>query len=335
MECGGGGQRNRVAECCALPDPDAVRPIGVLLCGGFSLSELATVLELFQSANALSQLDYADDGRTGYEISLLSLAGGRVESSSSVSVWTNSVEDRRHAGGFHTLFVAGGLVPRHLLYDERLLHWLRLEGLRCEVVIPIGEGEALLDAAGIERSASRLDCAMQASTGQDRITATDFADMATGPLREALALIERDLGSALAREVAGHAMPRRQRNGFTAAIRTTLSGGVSERIQASANWLEANGDRPVTIDDAAQIAAMSERNFLRRFKIEMGVTPSDYLLHVRIDMSCRLLVETDLPVDKIARRCGLGSGGRLAKLFRKHLCATPTEYRARRRHTND
>ncbi|MFC7632757.1 hypothetical protein ACFQVB_34380 [Paraburkholderia humisilvae] len=28
------------------------------------------------------------------------------------------------------------------------------------------------------------------------------------------------------------------------------------------------------------------------------------------------------------RRCGIGSGGRLAKLFRKHLGKTPTAYRA-------
>jgi len=78
---------------------------------------------------------------------------------------------------------------------------------------------------------------------------------------------------------------------------------------------------------------MSERNFLRRFKMEMGVTPSDYLLFVRLDMSCRLLGETNLPVDKIARRCGIGSGGRLSKLFRKHLGTTPTEYRASKRLT--
>jgi transcriptional regulator GlxA family with amidase domain len=86
----------------------------------------------------------------------------------------------------------------------------------------------------------------------------------------------------------------------------------------------------VGIDEAARIAAMSERNFLRRFKAELGVTPSDYLLYVRLDMSCRLLVETTLPVDKIARRCGIGSGGQLSKLFRKYLATTPTDYRMRK-----
>jgi transcriptional regulator GlxA family with amidase domain len=72
---------------------------------------------------------------------------------------------------------------------------------------------------------------------------------------------------------------------------------------------------------------MSERNFLRRFKNEIGLTPSDYLLRARLNMSCRMLVESRLPVDKIARRCGIGSGGQLAKLFRKYLATTPTDYR--------
>ncbi len=63
----------------------------------------------------------------------------------------------------------------------------------------------------------------------------------------------------------------------------------------------------------------------------MGLAPSQYLLQVRLDMVCRLLADTDLPVDKIARRCGIGGGERLAKIFRKHLNLSPTEYRKVRR----
>ncbi|MEM5402702.1 helix-turn-helix domain-containing protein [Paraburkholderia unamae] len=290
------------------------------------------MLELFQSANALAHANYAGNGHAEYDVSLLSITGGRVESSASVSVWTDRVEDRHHAGKFHALFIAGGVALRHVLREERVLRWLRLECSRCEAVVPIGEGRALLEAAGIQWAGSALDCVIR-TNARDCLIENEFADTNAAPLREALLLIELDLGSDLAREVASQVMPRYPRTGPTAAIRTNVSGRVSLRIQASVHWLEANGDRQVTIEDAAQVAAMSERNFLRRFKIQMGITPSDYLLHMRINMSCRLLVETDLPVDKIARRCGLGTGGRLAKLFRKHLSTTPTEYRTRRGHT--
>jgi len=76
---------------------------------------------------------------------------------------------------------------------------------------------------------------------------------------------------------------------------------------------------------------MSERNFLRRFKLEMGSTPSEYLLQARLEMTCRLLAGTELLVDKIARRSGMGNGDHLAKIFRKRWSISPTEYRLRNR----
>jgi len=90
------------------------------------------------------------------------------------------------------------------------------------------------------------------------------------------------------------------------------------------------------VADAARVAAMSERNFLRRFKAQVGLTPSEYLLRARLDASCMLLSATDLPVDKIARRCGTWSGDGLAKIFRKRLSISPTQYRlAGRRKASD
>jgi transcriptional regulator GlxA family with amidase domain len=334
MECGAGGRLNGVAELCAVPDVDTAKHIGLVLFSGFSLTETATVLEMFQSANALADSEYALEGQTRYDVSLLSMAGGRIDSSSSVFVWTESVESRRYADGFHTLFVAGGAGARHALRDDRLIGWLRRQQARSEAVVPIGEGRLLLEAAGFDRTGSGSDATERAVGGLLRGVESGYAGSVSAPVRNALSLIEQDFGSDFAREAASRVMPRHQQTCFTATIRESASGHVSERIQASARWLEANGDRAVTIDEAAQVASMSERNFLRRFKIEMGVTPSDYLLYVRIDMCCRLLLETDLPVDKIARRCGLGSGGWLAKLFRKHLSTTPTEYRANERRTN-
>ncbi|MFP3701305.1 AraC family transcriptional regulator [Burkholderia sp. SIMBA_013] len=41
-----------------------------------------------------------------------------------------------------------------------------------------------------------------------------------------------------------------------------------------------------------------------------------------------MLADTRLPVDKIARRCGLRGGAQLSKLLRRRLNTTPTDYRA-------
>ena len=332
MECFEAVHSNGVERLGVLQGVRPTRNIGIVLFSGFALPEAATVLEIFQSANALTGTETALSSQTSYKVCLLSAAGGRVDSSSSVFVWTEGVEERRHAEGFHALFIGGGGGVRNAVRDERLTTWLRRECPRSEMVVPIGEGRLLLEAAGLGRAGSTLRWGGRASethpySPADVGVSTAFA----GPLQSALALVQEDFGPEIARQIADHVMPRPERARFTATIRENAPTYVSEKIQASARWLEANGDRQISIDEAAQVAAMSERNFLRRFKIEMGVTPSEYLSYVRLDMCCRLLVETDLPVDKIARRCGLGGGGWLAKLFRKHLSTTPTEYRASKR----
>jgi transcriptional regulator GlxA family with amidase domain len=303
-----------------LPDTPSIKQIGIALFNGFALPDVASVIEIFQSANALD--DAGAPHRTRYEVSLLSASGGRVASSSSVFIWTESVESRARDDHFHALFIAGGAGATHAFRDARLIVWLRYAFPKSGIVHPIAEGRLLLEASGYSSAhAARVDDNRAAGAFPTR----PFVDW-PNPLRTALRIVGDDLGPEVAQQVADWVAPQSDTQ-FSATLRTKTASHVSDKIQASAQWLEANCARAISIDDAAQIAVMSERNFLRRFKSEMGVTPSEYLLHSRLDMSCRLLAKTSLPIDKIARRCGIGSGGRLAKLFRKHLLTTPTEYR--------
>ncbi|WP_250517634.1 helix-turn-helix domain-containing protein [Caballeronia sp. INDeC2] len=149
-------------------------------------------------------------------------------------------------------------------------------------------------------------------------------------LMTSLALLKKDLGTELAVRVAdrlgsgGHLSPA---GTFEAMDDATLA----EKARASARWLVQNCAKPISVVDAARISSMSERNFLRLFKREIGVTPSKFLLRARLDLTCKLLESSDLPVDKIARRTGLSNGERLSKLFRKEFAMSPTEFRARSR----
>lgn len=305
----------------ALPKTTNTKHIGIALFNGFALPDVASVIEIFQSAN--TQNDAGESRGTRYEVSLLSASGGRIASSSSVFVWTESVESRGRDEHFHALFIAGGTGAAHAFRDDRLVVWLRSAFPKSDIVHPIAEGRLLLEASGYaNQNGSRRE---HDDRTRNAFPTRPFIE-SPSPLQTALRIVGDDLGSEVAQQVADWVAPQGETQ-FSAILRTKTASHISDKIQASAQWLEANGARPISIDDAAQIAAMSERNFLRRFKSEMGVTPSDYLLYVRLDMSCRLLAKTNLPVDKIARRCGIGSGGRLAKLFRKHLLTTPTEYR--------
>ncbi|MFL9911388.1 GlxA family transcriptional regulator [Paraburkholderia sp. RL17-337-BIB-A] len=330
MKCSTDVYDEKIVRAEGRPNLQRVGHIGIVLFDGFALPEAAAVIDVFQSANALAGPEQSD--RTRYDVDLLSVSGGRVASSSSVFVWTESIEASRFAENFRALFIVGGREVHKALRDEQLITWLRRACLRSDLVFPIGEGRLVLEAAGFGQTVN----ARQRGEGNHE-TPRDAPGVAVltvpfSPLQAALSVVEADLGVAIAGQIAGW-VARPAETQFGVILSRNASVSVSKQIQAAARWLEENGDRPISMDKAAQVAAMSGRNFLRRFKIEMGVTPSDYLLYVRLNMSCRLLIESTLPVDKIARRCGIGSGGRLSKLFRKHLGKTPTEYRSSKRHS--
>lgn len=151
-------------------------------------------------------------------------------------------------------------------------------------------------------------------------------------VRSALTLIKRDLGHNVAREISERVLPSAEARADL-LLHDIGHQTVQEKIRASAVWLHENCDRTITVADAVHAAVMSSRSFSRHFKRELGVTPSEYLLRARLELVCRMLTETDLPVEKIARRCGVGGGDRLGKIFRKIFRQSPTEYRQGSRRT--
>jgi transcriptional regulator GlxA family with amidase domain len=303
---------------------DVLTRVDIALFNGFALPKVAAIIEIFQRANSLNAA--RQSGRARYDVSLLSAAGGRIASSSSVFVWTDDVESHEGTNDSHLLFIAGGTGVPQACRDERLSNWLRRRHSFSEVVHPIAEGILLLQAAGLR---SRYCPLYYEDLEMDGLFPPRVLREAPTAMQAALRIVEVDLGPELARQISNSIAPH-HKAAISPEAELSAPSHVSEKILASARWLEANVDRPISIDDAAQVAAMSERNFLRRFKSEIGMTPSDYLLRARLDMSCRMLIESHLPVDRIARRCGIGSGGQLSRLFRKYLAMTPTDYRTRK-----
>ncbi|NPT70856.1 helix-turn-helix domain-containing protein, partial [Paraburkholderia sp. RL16-012-BIC-B] len=297
-----------------LPQSSAVKHIGVALFNGFELPEMASIIEVFASANMLTET--GTFARTRYNVHLLSASGGRVTSSSSVHVCTESVEARRQVDKLHALFITGGKGLHRSLHDVRLIDWLRLTSQSTRHICPTPGGNLVLEATGLAQLVGDRRRVNNIGVGREPCV-PERPEHSSSPLQRALAVVQDDLGPEIAGQIAARAQPPVETSLST--FRKDTSTPLTERIQAAAQWLGAHSDQPISIGDAAQVAAMSERNFLRRFKVEMGLSPSDYLLHVRLEMSCRLLVETDLPVDKIARRCGIGNGGQLSKIFRTNL----------------
>ncbi len=83
----------------------------------------------------------------------------------------------------------------------------------------------------------------------------------------------------------------------------------------------------VQVEVLAARALMSARTFARRFKAATGTTPHRWLLDQRLLLAEHLLEDTDLSIDQIARRCGLGSPDTLRHHFAARRQVSPIGYR--------
>lgn len=305
------------------PAPGLARQVGLVLFDGFSLLGAGMVAEVLQLANEIAADDERDEPI--YRVWLLSMRGGGIACSSSLELATVAI-DAASQLRFDALYIGGGRAAARALEDMRLMAWLRRVVATATEVRAIGQGQRLLEAAGIEAARALPDSGTHIASPADAAANEDHHEA----LKSAMMMIRRDLGGDVARKVGERALPSistRLSALFADASRAT----PGDKVWASARWLQENCERAISVGDAAQAFAMSERNYLRCFKLELGVTPSDYLLQVRLELTCHLLVNTDLPVDKVARRCGMRDGDRLSKIFRSRLGVSPTEYRNRHR----
>jgi transcriptional regulator GlxA family with amidase domain len=99
--------------------------------------------------------------------------------------------------------------------------------------------------------------------------------------------------------------------------------GLGDLVQ----WVRGHLDEPLSVEDLARRALMSPRTFARRFRASTGTTPHRWLLDQRLLLAEQLLEDTDLAVEQVARRCGLGSADTLRHHFTARRRVSPLTYR--------
>lgn len=146
-----------------------------------------------------------------------------------------------------------------------------------------------------------------------------------------LALVEDDYGFTLAREVAQDmVMYLRRPGGQLQFSRYNLQQpGTSGPISDLQTWILENLTADLCVENLAQKAAMSPRNFTRVFTRETGASPARYVTEARLAAARQLLEQTSYPLERIAEQSGFGSSINLRRVFEKQLHLTPGEYRQR------
>ena len=143
-----------------------------------------------------------------------------------------------------------------------------------------------------------------------------------------LHVIRRDHGSAVANLAARLCVvPPRREGGQAQYIQRPVPPAEDGGTAATRAWALEQLGRPLSLAELARHAGMSVRTFTRRFRAETGVSPGGWLAAQRIDYARQLLEESELTVDQIAERAGLGTGANLRQQLRAGAGVSPTTYR--------
>ncbi|QDT96616.1 HTH-type transcriptional activator RhaR [Gimesia aquarii] len=98
-------------------------------------------------------------------------------------------------------------------------------------------------------------------------------------------------------------------------------------IAEAITYLELNYSDEINLDDLAEIAHMSKRNFIRTFQTAMGRSPIAYLIQLRINRAIELLKQGELSITEIAMQVGFNDSNYFTRQFRQQIGTSPSLYR--------
>ncbi|WP_241237256.1 GlxA family transcriptional regulator [Brachybacterium saurashtrense] len=146
-----------------------------------------------------------------------------------------------------------------------------------------------------------------------------------------LHLVRTRLGTAAANSVARSLVIAPHREGGQAQYveRPLPARSSDDPMSQVLDWAIEHLDEPLTVDDLARRARMSRRTFVRAFRVSTGTTPASWVTSKRLDEARRLLEQTDLPIERVARLVGYSSAITFRQNFSRAFATTPTSYRRR------
>jgi AraC family transcriptional activator FtrA len=110
-----------------------------------------------------------------------------------------------------------------------------------------------------------------------------------------------------------------------------LAAGIDlciQLVRTDYAWAMEHLAEPLTVADLARHAGWAPRTLARRFVAETGLAPLRWVIAARVREARRLLEVTDLPVEDVAVRAGLGTAANLRLHLARDAGTTPTAYRA-------
>ncbi len=295
------------------------RSIAMILFPGFQILDVTGPVAAFEIAGRFTP--------DAYHLTLLAAEGGPVVASAGIALqaWPLS-----GAGSFDTVLVAGGDGSRKAMHDPLLCEFLRRSAGQARRLGSICSGAYLLAAAGLldgRRATTHWRRAPDLAARFPRVDVTvDAIFVVDGPVWTsagitagidlALAMIAEDLGEETARAVAREMVVYYRRPGGQSQFSALLELDCGDdRYSELLGWIRENLAARLTVEDLADRAGMSPRNFSRAFARALGQSPAKVVERLRIEAARDLVESGALPIERIAVQVGFHDPERMRRAF--------------------
>jgi transcriptional regulator GlxA family with amidase domain len=306
------------------------RRIGFFIFPEFQLLDLSGPLAAFQIACATVP--------ESYRLFVVAEQAGSTVSSAGLPVILQPLG----RAAFDTLIVVGGRGVHASASGKHTRAVIARSAARARRTASVCTGAFLLASAGLLdgrratthwRFVERLQQAYPSvDVDADRIYVKDghiwtSAGISAG-IDLALALIEEDLGDAVAKAVAQemvvyHRRPAGQSQ-FSALLDLPSS---SDRIGRALHFARSHLSEPLSVERLAEIACMSARQFARVFTSETNCTPAKAIERLRVETARPMIEDGGQTLEEIARSVGFHESERMRKAFLRAFGQPPQALR--------
>lgn len=275
---------------------------------------------VFELANLMTRQSF-------YSMENYALGGGLVRTSQGLAVQSRPLTARSSAD---TWLVAGAIDPVATPTSADLLRLLSRVATRARRVAGLCTGAFVLADAGLlegrratthwawAEALQRRHPGVQVEA--DRIYINDgpvwtSAGM-TAELDLALALVEKDLGVEAARSVAHRLVMHQRRSGGQSQHSEMLRlAPKSDRIQHALEHARRHLAQPLSVEELAEVAHLSARQFSRVFAAETGQSPAKAVEGLRLEAARLMIESTRHPLEVVAKETGFRDRRHLREAF--------------------
>jgi len=98
-------------------------------------------------------------------------------------------------------------------------------------------------------------------------------------------------------------------------------------FERSLRYIHSSYAGDISVEELAKLENLSYYRYIKLFRAHMGMPPTAYIINLRMNTACDLLLKTDMSIKQVSVSVGYSDAHFFSRLFKKHTGRSPREYR--------